>query len=133
MSTAGPSEREPRWWVRDIVIAMILGVVLAAGSIWGQKLVDDSRAIRDEAQQQAQTRHAEQLENLVFVRNLSSSEPTQARPFSHMDLEGMALVGLRLPGADFAYANLTGAVLTDVYYDESTKWPHGFRPPPSRE
>lgn len=105
--SGGPPDSEPRWWVRDIVIATIVGTLLAAGSIWGQNLIDDSRAIRDEAKQKAQARHDEQLGNLVFVRQLSSADPEQARPFSYMDLEGMALVGLELPGADFAYANLT--------------------------
>lgn len=114
----GAPEREPRWWVRDIVVAMILGVLLAAGSIWGQKVIDDRRAVRDAAKQEADNRHTEQLENLVFVRSLSS-DSEQARPFSHMDLATMALVGLQLPDADFAYADLTDTLLMQTDFTGS--------------
>ena len=37
-----------------------------------------------------------------------------------------------LSGADLTRANLTGANLSGIRYSESTRWPDGFTPPPSR-
>src|SRR6516162_4424664 len=37
-----------------------------------------------------------------------------------------------LSGADLTRANLTGANLSAIRYSESTRWPDGFTPPPSR-
>lgn len=64
------------------------------------------------------------------------------------DLSGADLTGARLNGAilgSTAYdrsrlrniflrdANLTGAKLDDICYDETTVWPFGFEPPPPRD
>jgi uncharacterized protein YjbI with pentapeptide repeats len=110
-SDVGALLRDREWWFRDIVIALIIGSLLSIGSIVGQKLIDDARAERDAAKATAQAQHAEQLENLVFVRSLSSPDPETARPFGHFDLRGMSLVGLQLAGADFAYADMTDTTL----------------------
>ena len=45
---------------------------------------------------------------------------------------GGGQAGANLSGADLRDAKLDGADLTDIYYDASTQWPNGFRPPPSR-
>jgi uncharacterized protein YjbI with pentapeptide repeats len=45
---------------------------------------------------------------------------------------GFGQAGANLSGADLRDAKLDGADLTDIYYDASTQWPNGFRPPPSR-
>jgi hypothetical protein len=53
------------------------------------------------------------------------------------NLTGAFLADANLSGAVLGGANLTGATLdgvnlSGIYYDGSTKWPNGFRPPPSR-
>jgi uncharacterized protein YjbI with pentapeptide repeats len=114
---------DPHWWLRDVLTALILGALVAAGSIAGQKMVDDSRAAREDADNAAQNRHREQLEDLRFVRDGSSSDPDRPRPFSNLDLEGQNLVGLALVGADFAYADLDDALLirSDVSRGDFTR------------
>jgi len=150
-----------------------------------RQVIDDARARRESAAAQhqhdvdrdiaaSQARHAEQLENLRFVRQLST-QPDTPRPFAGLDLQGQNLAGLDLRGACLNFANLqdvqllwsdlsstpahytqiiggrlsgadllgakltkadligatlTGADLTGIYYDEKTKWPVGFKPPP---
>ena len=49
-----------------------------------------------------------------------------------IDPQGKPISGANLSGADLRNAKLDGANLTDIYYDASTQWPNGFRPPPSR-
>jgi hypothetical protein len=52
---------------------------------------------------------------------------------SGTDFSGANLSGANLSGTDyFSGANLSKANLNDIYYDANTKWPDGFRPPPSR-
>jgi uncharacterized protein YjbI with pentapeptide repeats len=41
------------------------------------------------------------------------------------------LYGADLTGADLSGAYLTDAILEGITYDENTKWPAGFTPPPS--
>jgi uncharacterized protein YjbI with pentapeptide repeats len=54
------------------------------------------------------------------------------------DVGSMVHGKVNLSGADLAGADLTGAtniadaMLYNIYYDEVTKWPAGFQPPPSR-
>jgi hypothetical protein len=53
------------------------------------------------------------------------------------NLSGAFLAAANLSGAYLVKANLTGANLgnanlSGIYYDDSTKWPNGFQPPPSR-
>lgn len=55
--------------------------------------------------------------------------------FREANLTGANFTGADLSGADFSRADLTGAVLrktnlTGVKYDERTRWPEGFDPPP---
>ena len=54
---------------------------------------------------------SEELENLRFVRQLSSEPGIVARPFSGIDLQGQNLAGLDLTGASLDHANLQHANL----------------------
>lgn len=94
---------------------MVVGVFLFVG----QFLVDNNRADREHeredrqvaAQNKIEADRTEQgilLENLRFVRGLSSADPTLTRPFRGLDLHGLELSGLSLAGADFGNANLRG-------------------------
>ena len=103
--------RDPHWWWHEVFTALIVGLVIACGTIVGQKLVDDSRAAREDVTIAAEFRHNEQAADLRFVREQSSPQQDRPRPFSKFDLEGQNLVGLSLAGADFAYANLKDASL----------------------
>lgn len=91
---------EPRWWVRDVLVAGLVGAIVTAGGLLAQLHFDEQAALR-----------TERLENLRFVRERSSGETTVSRPFSGLDLIGMPLGGLKLAGADFSSANLSGADL----------------------
>lgn len=103
--------RDPNWWMRDMFTALVVAVIVAAGSILGQKMIDDDRAQREGIANADQNRHRDQLENLRFVRDASSPDPNRARPFSDLDLKGQHLVGLQIAGADFAYTDLADAFL----------------------
>lgn len=103
--------RDPRWWFQDVISALIIGGLVAGATVLGQKAVDDRRAERELAAAMAANRHALQLENLRFVRDLSLNSSDDARRFAEFDLAGQNLVGLRLAGADFARADLSGANL----------------------
>lgn len=111
------SLRQPGWLIRDGLLAVVVGVSVLAV----QKAVDDSRADRDRHIAAQQSRKAEQLENLRFVRdrawddqNLAGKAPLM--PFAALDLAGVNLSGLTLRGADFRGADLQGAnlVRTDL-------------------
>jgi uncharacterized protein YjbI with pentapeptide repeats len=52
---------------------------------------------------------------------------------SGANLMAANLTGADLSGVDLTGANLTRANLSDIYYDGSTTWPNGFRPPPSSQ
>jgi uncharacterized protein YjbI with pentapeptide repeats len=45
-------------------------------------------------------------------------------------LHGADLDGANLSGAGLTGADLTVAYLRGVHYDEKTRWPGGFEPPP---
>ncbi len=47
------------------------------------------------------------------------------------NLEAVSLIRANLEGADLRDANLTNALLLNITYDETTRWPTGFTPPPS--
>ena len=47
------------------------------------------------------------------------------------DLSDANLRGASLIGADLTGSDLTEADLADVHYDERTRWPDDFTPPPS--
>jgi uncharacterized protein YjbI with pentapeptide repeats len=48
------------------------------------------------------------------------------------DLTGADLTGANLTSANLTSANLTSANLSGTTYSESTRWPDGYTPPPSR-
>lgn len=89
-------------WLRELLVGLISGAVVAAGAMNGQAIIDDRRSLREE-----------RAENLRFVRE-RSSEGLVSRPFQALDLEGQNLSGLALAKADLARAKLRGAVLHEV-------------------
>lgn len=104
---------DPHWWIKDVLAAVIIGALLATGTVLGAKLVDDRRAEREVWAGLAANRHDTQLENLRFVRSNSWNAPAGQRRFAEFDLAGQNLVGLPLSGADFARADLTSANLSE--------------------
>lgn len=122
MDTEGPRKLEvvreviadPRWWFRDVMAALIIGGLLAAGTVIGQKLVDDRRSEREIHSALLANRHNLQLENLRFVRDHSWDTPDGRRRFAELDLAGQNLVGLPLQGSDFARADLSDANLSET-------------------
>lgn len=105
--------RDPHWWFKEVVLALIIGGLLAAGTVLGQKLVDDRRAERELHAALSANRHDLQMENLRFIRERSWDTPDDARRFADFDVAGQNLVGLRLTGSDFARADLSGANLSE--------------------
>jgi Pentapeptide repeats (8 copies) len=91
---------DPPWWVQNIFAALLVGGIVAAVSIWYQERSSDKQATQ-----------ATRLENLRFVRQLSSGKDVVARPFSGLDLQGQNLGLLDLRGADLIDAQLTDADL----------------------
>ena len=105
--------RDPHWWFRDVVMALIIGGLLVGGTVIGQKLVDDRRSDREVQAAMSANRHDLQLENLRFVRDRAFGQPEGARRFAEFDLAGQNMVGLPLAGSDFAIADLAGANLSE--------------------
>ncbi len=104
---------DPHWWFRDVVMALIIGGLLVAGTVTGQKLVDDRRSEREVKAALAANRHDVQLENLRFVRERAFGQPEGSRRFAAFDLAGQNMFGLPLAGSDFAVADLAGANLAE--------------------
>ncbi len=99
---------QPLWWVRDILIAALVAVLVLVGQSY---LVSASGA-REHGQDQDQDQAQDQrISDLHFVRDRSSTW-YQDRPFRQFDLRDMNLAGLELRGVDFVEANLSGANLT---------------------
>ncbi|GAA1718210.1 pentapeptide repeat-containing protein [Dietzia cercidiphylli] len=102
--SSSPPQTGPTWWVRDILIAGIVGIIVGGTtSYWtvvAQQRIDDARADRE-------LRAA----NLTFVRERSSTDPLLPRPFTWLDLRDQYLGGLDLRNADFYGADLSGASL----------------------
>ena len=98
---------EPPWLVRDGVVALIIGLLLLVSQLW----FDVAQIHRQETLENARSEHAEQLENLRFVRERSSPRRL-GRPFQEFNLHGQNLIGLQLAGADFTGSNLGDASLT---------------------
>ena len=92
--------RAPRWWIQDVLIAVVIGVVLLAG----QEVFDDMRSQRELDAAEKQSEEADRRENLRFVRDRSGAA-TVERPFQNMNLHGQNLVGLQLEGANFRGAH----------------------------
>jgi uncharacterized protein YjbI with pentapeptide repeats len=106
--------RDPHWWFAEVLVALIIGGMLAAGTVIGQKMVDDRRAERELRAAVATNRHDLQMENLRFVRDRSRDTPDEGRRFAEFDLARQNLVALRLTGSDFARADLTDANLSEA-------------------
>ena len=103
-----PARTEPQWWVRDIVIVIAVGALLAAATTAVQWKIDDDRADRE-------LRAA----NLTFVRDKSSPDADVPRPFNGIDLIGQNLAGLDLQKAaltasDLSHSNLEVTDLQDA-------------------
>ena len=115
--------REPAWWVRDLIVGLGVGALLAGMAWYLQSSSDRAAEDRDVTRAKTQADHAEALENLRFVRDHSG--PGTTRPFRGMDLSGLRLDYLDLSGADFSGADLTGATfvgtdLTNAKFDGKT-------------
>lgn len=109
--TATATRREIPVWQELIwtgAIAVVSGLVAGGVFYLGQMKLDDERIAREHQREDRREALATRLENLRFVRALSSIEDVD-RPFAALDLEGMNLSGLNLEGADFSNANLRGA------------------------
>lgn len=109
--------------MRDILIAGMIGVLLALVALGGQLWADSQAEQRDVERARLQSANAEMLEDLRFVRDHSG--PGTTRPFRGMDLRGLRLDYLDLTDADFSGADLAGAsfVGTDLSgstFDENT-------------
>jgi uncharacterized protein YjbI with pentapeptide repeats len=95
------------WWFGEIVVpafvALITGSVVAAGTFVSQARIDDARET-----------HALRLENLRFVRDHSSSDPNQPRPFGGLDLQWQYMRGLELANAKFDSADLDHALFAEA-------------------
>lgn len=114
------ADPEPRWWVQDIVVALLVGGVLVAGQWWlderrvhVDRSIETQRAANAQELEDQRTAAGEQLENLRFVRERSSNA-VEGRPFSTMDLARTSLSGLQLATANFNQANLIDADLVDT-------------------
>ncbi|WP_173923302.1 pentapeptide repeat-containing protein [Agromyces sp. Marseille-P2726] len=107
-------KRRSRLFV-DIAIAVGSGIV--SGAIVGfmifafQYNVEEERMTREQIREDERQAVAIRLENLRFVRALSS-DVILDRPFRGLDLRGMELSGLNLAGADLQGADLTQATIT---------------------
>ena len=101
-----PSGSEPAWWVRDVVIALLIGGLLFAGQV----VVDNRRSEREAEMASTLADEADRRENLRFVRERSSDEAVD-RPFAHMDLRDQNLAELDMSGANLRHASLVGVEL----------------------
>lgn len=117
------AKQERRQRIRDDLIVgtvggLVSGLIVGLAVFVGQIAVDNARETRENAREDRlvarqaaeeadRSETAARLENLRFVRALSSDEDID-RPFRGFDLEGMELAGLSLEGADFSNSNLRG-------------------------
>jgi hypothetical protein len=103
---------DPNWWMRDVFTALLVGVLVAASAIIGQKWVDDERSDREGA---------------AVLRLRSGGPESRRAPSRRCGLDRGQPQPRNLTDASLARANVT-----DVFYDAATVWPRGFTPPPSR-
>jgi uncharacterized protein YjbI with pentapeptide repeats len=93
---------EPPWWVSQIVVALLIGLLVGGVILFSGNHFSDLQA-----------RHQEQLENLRFVRD--RAEKTGERsPFAELNLQGQNLSDLVLPKANFSKSFLSGANLEET-------------------
>lgn len=97
---------QPLWWVRDILIAVLVAVLV----LFGQSYLISASDAPEQGQAQGHDQDL-RISDLQFVRDRSSTW-YQDRPFRYFDLRDMNLAGLELKGVDFVGANLSGANLT---------------------
>jgi uncharacterized protein YjbI with pentapeptide repeats len=83
-------------WLRDVIVGTIASLIVFGIAYYFDAKAEDRQ---------------ERLENLRFVRERSSPDKDQPRPFRGLDLEGQNLSGLRLEKAQLVGANLHGADL----------------------
>ncbi len=108
----------PVWWVRDVLIAVFVVVLVLFGQNYLVSASDAHEQGQDRSQDQGQDQGQDQrIADLNFVR-FRSSESYQLRPFRRFDLRDTNLAGLQLKGADFTGANLAGADLTGTVLSE---------------
>ncbi|WP_344133723.1 pentapeptide repeat-containing protein [Pedococcus bigeumensis] len=94
--------------IRDVVLALVIGAAL----LLGQNQLDERRANRQETLEAGRAQHAERVENLRFVRELSANRIEGSKLLlPGIDLAGTDLSGLDLSSADLKGANLSGAIL----------------------
>lgn len=117
------AKQERRQRIQDDLVVgtvggLVSGIVVGLALFSGQLVVDNAREVRENAREERlvarqsaedaeRSEMATRLENLRFVRALSSDESID-RPLRGLDLEGMELAGLSLEGADFSNSNLRG-------------------------
>lgn len=89
----------PVWLWRDLILALMVGLM-----VLGVQLVVENQ----------RTMSANRVENLRFVRERSSSDPKEPRPFGGLDLTGQVMNSLELTGANFL-----GATLRDAQFDRA--------------
>jgi uncharacterized protein YjbI with pentapeptide repeats len=119
------------WWFKDVVLVAVLSL-LFFGVQWyaderrqhGVDQLEDRRQISVENSDNRRQSEDNRRENLRFVRERASADPTENRPFANLDLEQLTLKGLALPNAKFGEAILNGAdlrgtVLTAVDFDRA--------------
>lgn len=115
---------QPIWWVRDIFIAVVVGVLVLVGQSYLANVHSGGQASsqgRQSSASQDEQSPASRLDNVRFVRDRSSVE-YQPRPFRQFDLQGVDLAGLQLKGSNLVQADLTGANLagTDLAVEPPT-------------
>ncbi|SFA45066.1 Uncharacterized protein YjbI, contains pentapeptide repeats [Rhodococcoides kroppenstedtii] len=96
--TPRPHPVIPEWLWRDGLIALVIAAIVSASTIFVQYRIDEDRAARE-------LRAA----NLNFVRDKSSGDGQELKPFNSFDLSGQNMSGLQLVGANFSDANLDGS------------------------
>ncbi|MDX1886824.1 pentapeptide repeat-containing protein [Mycolicibacterium sp. 120270] len=114
--------KDPPWILRDVVVALVVGGVVAWGSVRAQQDIDDERMLRESSLAAQQERQSARLENLRFVRDRSSIDDSVVRPFGGLDLAHQNMIGLNLTGASFIESNLQLADLTQIDVSSSSKF-----------
>ncbi|QUC00623.1 pentapeptide repeat-containing protein [Cellulosimicrobium cellulans] len=116
----------------DLLVALVVGAVIATATVVTQWRLDLAAANRAEALAAQAELAAKQRDDLRFVREVASGPAGGARPFSRLDLTGATLAGLQLgcewPGdadcatftnASLVGANVVGANLRGARFDAS--------------
>lgn len=96
----GDSSQRHSVTVRDLIVAVLSGAVVAIGTLYAQAFVDDRRE-----------EEADRRENLRFLRQLAADGKAKQVSFNGIDLQERDLRKLKLAGVDLDHANLKGADL----------------------